>query len=1228
MSTQTLTFDNYVLYEFYISLQKKLDHSDFDESIKSLFHSFIEKMINFSDAMAPIEELSTYPATSELTIMFMDLFEFASEQEADIVLPTLEEKGDSFLELAGLLIDEDGFLASIQNYVNGTGQAEEPPSPLDLFEEIDEAPHSEPEPVISEYSQDVHDEDPDQKVNYFEAIKSETLSRLSDLNPTQSTFLTYIFDQLDEKEAILNALLPSEVTNSVLIASDIVFSVGKDFYSNCDLLKQNIQSIEDEFINELKENNFNILKTVNESTKEAVEAIPQIKKPNKKEAQNSPVKEKVRKYFQNEVLANIDDVQSIIESVKIHEIIHEQFTRLKSVFTELKNISIIHGYEGIQTVSAEFSSFLNECIDGNFVFTEESQNSLQACVNSFRDIVNSADLPDEKSYIQTFFTHLNTFNETLAIIEIVEEECYSLQSSEVRNSFFKIVQGKYGLLENVSHKVLKSAIQDYSIYSIESNINLYKYLLSKPEKTIGEVSSSIIDSFLYEVSESDIAAIKSEIAKHTQKKILSQSPEEKHAQIKEERYTFDEFKDRNGIFESVFLKKLEKLSSYFKSLNTSKIIHLSNWIELESRLMGYEQVADLFNYFTINFDKIKPKTNDLLLEFEKVKHSPTNYIFDVDAFEAHEHHDEIDVVEKPEKAIDLDEIDDDIREIFSDEAQSYISELEDQLRTLKSLPDNAEALFKSENAAHTLHGAAKILQLDQIAALSGHIEIIFEKSAGNIDPHQIVEIENRLDTIKKHVGIFKPNSDSESGDLLDSGQDDEMMDIFRDESETELKHIEELFDQLIVAKDQASLLTSIESNSHTLKSSAKILGFKEIGLLAEKIEESGERLKNLNIHIGISIIDEMRNVLEIIKKLRNGVKVGINDVQNATQRLNESINGQMPSAKSNNRELGEFEQLFIDETLDKVLRISEKMEHSDPLEDISIEFNNIKRSAALVGFNRIKNLATVSEQLCDISSDKEATYKICQDIINEVKNACERILSGNYENIGQIDELISRINMSIKETEKEAQIDLSKEVESFRNLLLSTAEKIENRTTFMVKINRLNETLKVLNDADAIQSAVNDLLFITDRLTLEIESNIMASNEYSEEVKRQFFQFGDHGEILTFNVGTENYAIDHTFVSTMLEVEITKDTKSTEVDDKTYDHIFTHGLTGHVNLPQRAEKKKLPALLLNNDKLIVSAKTSFHLSEAQISQIGQLNSIQNIALTTNNSLFFIINPTT
>ena len=1207
------------MYEFYIGIQKQLEQIDISDELKSIYKDLTDRLIHFSDGMAPIETLSTYPATSEITILLMDLHELGSYQDPDELLPSLDEKIESFLELMSLLVDEDGFLNSIRNYI----------AENDVHEHLNEEKTSETSPtqtdVIEESTEHVVEQtEEDERLSFSEAIVSEVLSRLSSLNDKQKAFAETLFTQLDKKDAILESLLPSEVSNSVLIANELIESAGKKLYANCELLEQNILAIEHSFFSELEDNQFDILATVEQDSKQSAEAIPQIKKPSKKTTSSSDVKEKVRKYFQNEVYALLEDVTKVVSTVEIHEIIHEQFVKLHTIFTELKNISIIHGYEGIQTISSEFASFLNECTEGDFVFTEESQSCLQQCMETFRSIVEFADRPEEKVYVNTFFKELNAFNETLAILEIVEEECYEFNVPEVRNSFFKVIQNKYGEIETVSHIDLEKAKQDYALYGFDKNVELYSLLLSKSEGLLDEIKESIIDTFLYEISDDDIRSIEDEISTLTQKKLQSHSLEEKNAHIQEQKYSFSEIQERNGIFESVLIKKVKKLSDSFENFEAKSVVHLSNWIELETRLMGYDQVADLFNYFLLNIDNMRPKQAEVIQQFTLVQNSPIDYVFSVEIFEGHEEKSEPEPqIKHKDDATSIDEIDESIREVFSEEAQSYVAELEDQLRVLKSSPDNSEALFKGENAAHTLRGAAKILKLDQIASLSGHIEFIFEKSQDGITTNQIIEIENRLDTVKKLVGIYQPSDNDDDGDVLQSGQDEEMMEIFREESEAELKRIEELFDQLVVAKDQSSLLTTIESNAHTLKSSAKILGFKEIGLLSEKIEEAGEKLKNMNVHIGITVIDEMRNVLAIIKKLRNGIVIGINDIQNSTRRLADAISGQLPTNKRmGERKLGEFEQLFIDETLDKVIRILEKIEHSDPLQDLSVEFNNIKRSAALVGFNRIKNLATVTEKLCDIGTNKEDVYELSQEVTTEIKNACERILSGNYENIGQIDDLISKVNSAINAVEHHTHIDITKEVEHLRDLIQQTAEKLENRAAFMKKINRLRKTLA---NEPSLKDAVDDLLFITDRLSKEIEQNFDHIHLVLPNVKRKYFQFGDPGEVAVFHVKNEQFAIDHSQIKQLLSLDTElNDTGMMVVEENELPYESIHSLIGVGEQPHHTDSSY--GVLLDSEKLIVSTETPFEINEAQMTHVGQLKLVTQVALTQDNKIHFVLNP--
>jgi chemotaxis protein histidine kinase CheA len=1212
MITSEYSFEVYVSIEFYQLTIKKLRENIDVPEMRDTLVTFVSSLTDENDPMIKVEELANYPNSSEISILLMDLFEKVTfSEDKDLFKEMIETQAENFVELLSLLYEEEEVLNTIRKFIKTHK------SRIETSEAIKEK-------EVEKIEKNNEDEE---KYTFIDALKLDLLEKCDFKNQDHINFLHALFNQIHLYKKLVECFLPSEVSNVIILVNELLTTSGENFYTKFSLIKQNIENIDSDTLEELKNTNFEFLTYFERSVETETEKIPQIDKPEQASVQvDKTVKEKVRKYYQHEVHEAILVVEKLLNEISEYKVVNDIYNKLYQIFTDLKNISIIHGYEGIQTVADEMLGFFKECESASLVFTVDTRPFVQNFLESFRKLIEVADFPEEKKEIENIYLFLNEWNASLAEVQFIEEEDISVKDKRVFAALFGILRKKYSDYENLSDEDYLNACYDFKLAGLDTNAELLDFLRSKSEKARIYLPEIIRIAFTEELSKERFDELKIKIIKQYEQ-ALRRSYNEKSAILNEELFTFDEIKLRNGIFESVLINKLDALIHSFNTLSGKNIVHLSNDIEIETRWMGYEQIADFFNYYSLNLDTIKNHIPELNTELELIKKSPTNYQFSVERFEEKE---ETNFPERVERTVDsenyLEEIDDYIRPVFIEESESYLYTISEQIKILKSNNSNRDALKIARSAAHTLKNASKILELTKIAQLADRIESILTQNNEGIEKNYIAEIENRTDTIKKIIGLKVSPSESNQDEHSIEFQNDidfELLDTFTEESEAEIEKISTDLHNILTSGDQRQVLKNIETNAQALKSSAKILGFKEIGLLAEKIEEAAEKLQTNNKSVNIIIVEELKSSLSLLLLLREGKKISFSEIQNSSFKLMNAVNNQLAEG-STVRELGEFEQLFIDETLDKVLKIQDKIEAGDDASSIAIDFNGIKRSAALVGFDRIKNLATVTEQLCESKLKKEKIYSSISAVTEELRISCERIFSGNFGNIGKIDDLISEINEKIIQANKNLNQNISKDAEQLSRLIEHVAERIENRAEFLKKIKRLRYVLKQMENGDQeLQAAVADLVTFSEKLHTEITGLYKEINAYPLSVKEYLFRTGEEFSGLTLVLDHEIYGIDLGRVKKRFEIENFNplQEKNVVIDENRYSFKMITDLIGRDI--KKVDESFIYGVLLDDDSVYLSTCESFEPKDFPVIKLENHTFIEKIGLLDKEQFIFI-----
>ena len=409
--------------------------------------------------------------------------------------------------------------------------------------------------------------------------------------------------------------------------------------------------------------------------------------------------------------------------------------------------------------------------------------------------------------------------------------------------------------------------------------------------------------------------------------------------------------------------------------------------------------------------------------------------------------------------------DEELDEIFKQESEKYLTTINGALEDWGNDPEKSQAPEIIEKSLHSLKASARLMGFNDVADLTTPLEAMFEKfvqTGQKLTSDELVIVkdvltgldsgivgesfntETLIDALKK-IKVSEPSerSSSVAGDkgrghlkeeqlFVGSGEEDEdLLEIFKDESTEYIAIVEKANQALRKDVGDKGALSQLENAMHSLKTAAKMLGFSEIGQLANSVEGSavailkGEIASNSEVNEGVS------EAIELIKELTNGEKQNIGKMNPIISRLNiehlaEKGAGQ-PETTENQKisvvdaELDEQTQLFVKEgweLLEKVNRDLVNLEKNPKdqaiISDLNRTIHTLKGSAQLLNFKKIGSLAHKIEDLfIKFKESKSGLNGQNMDVIfksvDTIQALLKSIKSGDGEKNEEVDSLLKQI---------------------------------------------------------------------------------------------------------------------------------------------------------------------------------------------------------------------------
>jgi chemotaxis protein histidine kinase CheA len=488
----------------------------------------------------------------------------------------------------------------------------------------------------------------------------------------------------------------------------------------------------------------------------------------------------------------------------------------------------------------------------------------------------------------------------------------------------------------------------------------------------------------------------------------------------------------------------------------------------------------------------------------------------------------------------------DLDEIFKHESENYLDTINEALTKLDANLDEREAYESIEKSLHSLKSSARLMGYSEVADISSPFEEIFEvlhstnQRLKAEDLKIIKEVVEGLSSgvkgesvdsqilIEKLVSIeiTKPSEDvkGEAEEVKEeqlfagsTDEDEDLLDIFKDESAEYITIVEKATESLASNPQDQDALGQLEHAMHSLKTAAKMLGFSEIGQIADSVEMVSVEIQKGGIGSTDNVNKSITSAIELIKELTSGQKKTNNEVEAVITGLDIGNLKKGYSAPTQDKTDGKEEQkpverdeqteMFIKEGWELLEKINRDLVilEKDPkdqsvIDNLNRTIHTLKGSAQILNFQDIGTLAHKIEDLFAKSKESkqglsensmDLTFKAVdtiQDLLNSIKRGEKEKGADVSLIVQQIEEQLEKTGTKppagetvdkpvvpptkpkiipvdkIRDTQKDADQVIKITTETLDNLVNMAAELVINKTQLSAYLDKLREIGETLDE--------------------------------------------------------------------------------------------------------------------------------------------------------------------
>ncbi len=417
------------------------------------------------------------------------------------------------------------------------------------------------------------------------------------------------------------------------------------------------------------------------------------------------------------------------------------------------------------------------------------------------------------------------------------------------------------------------------------------------------------------------------------------------------------------------------------------------------------------------------------------------------------------------------EVEEDLEEIFKQEATKDLTKAEDALASLESGGFNRDKFGTIEKCLHSIKSSARLMGYDDVANLAAPIEELCEKMQSptmipdeNLIPvfkevlaglrrtinQQNVDfsllkmklktinlVEKTIPAAAKETSAISAEKKvkSEEKPLFAAAgtEDEDLLQIFKEESTEYLRIIETAIATLRKELNNPESLSQLEHASHSLKSAAKMLGFREIGQIGDGLEQVAESIQSGEIANEPAVMEKVAAAIKVIRNLTAGEKYDpdvISEVLYNLERQNLKARQEgKPLAKISQQAKAERfvpsseTELFLTEAWELIekmnqdlVKLEKKPDNEALINNLCRNMHTLKGSAQIMQFENIGRLAHRMEDF--FGKNKTSNPKELGDSldvifkgVDEIQAMVNAVKAGKGDNSPSYESTLADLNL-------------------------------------------------------------------------------------------------------------------------------------------------------------------------------------------------------------------------
>jgi chemosensory pili system protein ChpA (sensor histidine kinase/response regulator) len=253
--------------------------------------------------------------------------------------------------------------------------------------------------------------------------------------------------------------------------------------------------------------------------------------------------------------------------------------------------------------------------------------------------------------------------------------------------------------------------------------------------------------------------------------------------------------------------------------------------------------------------------------------------------------------------------DDDLLEIFFEEAEERLENTQSLLERWQASPDNLPLMEELQRELHSLKGGARMVGLTPLGDLSHHLEDLIKRIVdGKLETNQklpalvqnsVDELASMLEEVRSGAVLKMPDTlikqikeelepDSNAPkDRLEKAPEltptnqgfmpdapEEIVEIFLEESEERIENTQSLLERWQSSPNDLSLMEELQRELHSLKGGARMVGLTPIGDLSHDLEDLLKRLVEGKSQLNPKLPELVQNSVDELASMREAVVSG------------------------------------------------------------------------------------------------------------------------------------------------------------------------------------------------------------------------------------------------------------------------------------------------------------------------------------------------------------------